>query len=646
MTEESSELNLCPNCGKENLPMATRCVHCGAEMESLFTFYGQKDFPEDEAEETPPVTEIIEEMRSDPALQAPGNPEPEAQQPPEEAAEAASLPSEPLPDWLAKVRERAQEDEDAVGDLVSGTMAMDAARSEDGAASVEGEFNAWIIRIREKSQQESSARARQIPNEPEEPDQAPEWLRRIRALRPQPEEEQTQEVQATPAFLDDLPREWTDEALAELRRQALAEERDEETEPLASEEEQMSGPSVEEPQETPAEEPERLEDFHNIPEEEEVTPQALVDENLTPTAEEEYPVDATQQAEPPHEESLPEEMPADAENVEAEPEEVPENEADGAESAQPAAEPEEEPAGSELPPASDAVPPDLLLLRDQQNRASLLASLIEEEGRVTAGKQAAPKPVSKIGHLAVALLLLVGLIVSVLIGPAALPADAPRSLPMAALQERVQNLAEGDKVLVLLDYHAAASRELEALAAPILADLHARGISLTFLTSQPSGLYLAPELLAQAGLPESTPVDFLPGSYLNMISWATNPAISSTGDSLVRGKNIAFFKMAILVSDSSESIRGWLEQIAPWVQSLEFAAVSTQMEAPVLLPYFDSGQLVGYAAGIADGSLGAQAAFSYRAYRVGLLLMLVMLLLGMISKAEADAIRREEERLE
>ncbi|MBP7197359.1 MAG: hypothetical protein KBA05_08135, partial [Anaerolineaceae bacterium] len=100
------------------------------------------------------------------------------------------------------------------------------------------------------------------------------------------------------------------------------------------------------------------------------------------------------------------------------------------------------------------------------------------------------------------------------------------------------------------------------------------------------------------------------------------------------------------VSDSSESIRGWLEQIAPWVQSLEFAAVSTQMEAPVLLPYFDSGQLVGYAAGIADGSLGAQAAFSYRAYRVGLLLMLVMLLLGMISKAEADAIRREEERLE
>ena len=133
---------------------------------------------------------------------------------------------------------------------------------------------------------------------------------------------------------------------------------------------------------------------------------------------------------------------------------------------------------------------------------------------------------------------------------------------------------------------------------------------------------------------------------MNLIGWAVNPTISATGDDLVRVKNLYPVKLVLLVSDSSDNIRGWLEQIAPWIESLRFAAITTQMEAPVIAPYFDSGQLVGYSAGVADGNLGAQTSFNYRAYRVGLLLMLVMLLLGMISKGEADAIRKEEERSE
>jgi hypothetical protein len=310
----------------------------------------------------------------------------------------------------------------------------------------------------------------------------------------------------------------------------------------------------------------------------------------------------------------------------------------------PTEEQDEEPAEAEQPPDSAAVPPDLLLLRDQQDRASLLASLIEEEGRVTAGKQAIRKPSGKAGRLAMALLLLIGLIVSILIGPAVMPADTPKSIPALALSDEIQTLAENDQVLVVLDYQAAASRELEALAAPLLEQLHDQGTQLEFLTAQPSGLFLAQSLLAQAGLPEDTRVDYLPGSYLGMISSAANSTISTTGNGNV--KNLHSFQLVLLVSDSSDNIRGWLEQIAPWIEPLNFAAVATQMEAPVLSPYFDSGQLIGYAAGIADGNLGSQVAFSYRAYRVGLLLMLVMLLLGMISKGEADAIRREEERTE
>lgn len=688
MTEDHSELNLCPLCGKENLPMATRCVHCGAEMESLFTISGQTQLPDGEPEDSLP--DIIEEIRNDPALQTPKAIEPNPEQQPADQIDESVLDREQLPDWLIKVRERAQEEEDAIGDLASGTIAMDAARSEEASAGVEGEFNAWINRIREKSQQENSIRARQVPNQNQDPDQVPEWLQRIRALRPQPEEDITHEVKTSPAYLDDLPREWTDEALDELRRQALAEDFEQETEPISdskpqSDVELSAAPAMEAPGESPVEGQEQIgEDFHNMPDDEDGNSEPISEEDLSLSleAENEIAAEETLETEAIHAveeepdaqaeealeetgENLPEldnTQPEEAETIEDEAKQVaPEGDlveletSESPEQSEPesaALEDEAKPLPQETeaeleeeqPSDSAAVPPDLLLLRDQQDRANLLAALIEEEGRVTAGKQPSRKPSGRAGRLAVALLLLLGLIVSILIGPAALPPESSKSLAALALDDRIQEFAEGTKVLVVLDYQAAASRELESLAAPLLGQLHSQNIQLEFLTTQPSGLFLAESLFKQAGLPEHTRVTFLPGSYLSLISSAASVPIADAGDGVV--KELHSFKLVLLVSDSSDNIRAWLEQIAPWNPTTQFGAVTTQMEAPLLSPYFDSGQLAGYAAGIAEGNISSQTTFNYRAYRVGLLLMLVMLLLGMISKGEADAIRREEERAE
>jgi len=677
--------------------MATRCVHCGSDMESLFTIFGQSQDPDEQSEDSLP--DIIEEIRNDPSLKTPAELAPIPEIPPTEQIDESVLNSEELPDWLAKVRERAQEEEDAIGELANGTIAMDAARSEEASAGVEGEFNAWINRIREKSQQENSVRARQLPDDSGDPDQVPDWLQRIRALRPQPEEEITHEVKTNPSYVDEMPREWTDEALEELRRQALAEDQEQETEPLtpantiAEEQELPAEPEMEELSEPVHKEPEPLEeDFHNIPDDEDELQELLPEDDLSHSSEAEETIaeeavedtpetgeivapqdepdtlvkealeepgqgipqqDNIQPEEPEPEESVSEEVPEEVPIEPVEPEESETPEQTEPKSSPTENEPElaleeqdKEPEEEEQPTDSAAVPPDLLLMRDQQNRASLLASLIEQEGRVTAGKQAIQKPSGKGGRLAVTLLLLIGLFVSILIGPAAMPADAPKSIPAIALSDQIQTLTENDKVLIVLDYQAATSRELESLAAPLLEQLHTQGANLAFLTTQPSGLFLAQSLITQANLPEDTQVEYLPGSYLNLISGAVTPAISATGNELLKVPNMRSFRLVLLVSDSSDNIRGWLEHIAPWIERLNFVAVTTQMEAPVLLPYFDSGQLVGYAAGIADGNIGSQPAFSYRAHRVGLLLMLVMLLLGMISKGEADAIQREEERAE
>ncbi len=671
MTDDHPVVHLCPVCGKENLPMNTRCVHCGAEMESLFTFDGLPSTPLEDDEHSLP--DIIEDIRNDPALRTPAEPDEEAASPTEEGLTAQGAGIDSSPEWLSKVRQRARGEEDAVGGLVSGINAMDALRSEEGSAGLEGEFTAWISRIREQNQQENSSRFRQQQNEVEEPGEVPEWLQRIRALRLPTYDGNTQESESKKTYPNGVPQEWTDEALMELRRQALAEEGAEESEELpqdvasGEEEEPATALGSDDFSDAPEPESEHSEEpFHNIPEDEKSAevnhPDATVDEYLTASAEQAqagaHELPETEEMSMP--EALPEEQAAESQgetqSVTPEPsEKTADAEVDSAETlaaddseAQESTKPDDAPE-LEQPRDSSSVLPDLLLLRDQQNRANLLASLIEQEGREIAGRQPSKQLSGKGGRIAVALLLIIGLVVSMLIGHDAPTVSLPMSVPAGALNARVSSLTKADQVLVVLDYQAAASRELETLAAPVLKTMRAQGAELIFLTAQPSGLFLGQSLLEKAGLSADTKIEYLPGSYLSLIGWAMNPAAPADlnptlANSQLAKHSLSSFGLILLISDSSENVRGWLEQIAPWQASSTFAAVTTQMEAPVLAPYFDSGQLVGYAFALADGSPGAAAAFSFRAYRVGLLLMLAMLVLSAIAKADADAVRREEER--
>ena len=75
--------------------------------------------------------------------------------------------------------------------------------------------------------------------------------------------------------------------------------------------------------------------------------------------------------------------------------------------------------------------------------------------------------------------------------------------------------------------------------------------------------------------------------------------------------------------------------------------ITPSQEAVTLSVYYDSGQLGGYLAGMSDfasfdklSALNAQV--SYRAYQVGLLIMIMRLLLGFVVKADDDANRKQK----
>jgi hypothetical protein len=109
------------------------------------------------------------------------------------------------------------------------------------------------------------------------------------------------------------------------------------------------------------------------------------------------------------------------------------------------------------------------------------------------------------------------------------------------------------------------------------------------------------------------------------------------------------YSRILVISDSSLSIRDWMEQINPWLHAGTLLFIVPHQEAINLSVYYDSGQIGGYLAGMHDYSTLGKAAgqnetalTSYRAYQVGMLIMIMMLLLGTVLKADQDADRKVE----
>jgi len=132
----------------------------------------------------------------------PSEPEPAPTQPDETVQLPEGEPAQPestepqVPDWLARIRTRAAEEEDASGDLARRAGSRDQVRAGNKGSDLDQEFSSWIERLRESKQQENLLNARKAAEESQNPEATPEWLRKIRELQPEAESlEETQPVE-------------------------------------------------------------------------------------------------------------------------------------------------------------------------------------------------------------------------------------------------------------------------------------------------------------------------------------------------------------------------------------------------------------------------------------------------------------------
>ena len=289
-----------------------------------------------------------------------------------------------------------------------------------------------------------------------------------------------------------------------------------------------------------------------------------------------------------------------------------------------------------------------------QAHARLLESMIAAETQ--------PLPLQGTGQFrshrmlrwAISAILVVGLGANVLTGARnfPLPAGVPNE-SIAGIQA-VESLPPDATVLAVFDYEPATVGEMEATAASLMHHLlllkHPR---LAVISTSPTGSALAGRFLAGALADRAymrgvhyVDLGYLPGGLAGVRSFAQNPTAAvplgasseQVWDSsvLLGTRRLSDFAAIILLTDSLESGRVWIEQTAATRGTSPLVMVASAQAGPMLLPYFDSGQADGLIAGL-NGAAGAEIANNglpglvrryWDAYSLGLYLAALLITLG------------------
>ena len=208
--------------------------------------------------------------------------------------------------------------------------------------------------------------------------------------------------------------------------------------------------------------------------------------------------------------------------------------------------------------------------------------------------------------------------------------------------------------MVAFDYEAALSGELNALASGVLDDLAGSAARITTIADVPAGVVFADNLLTATAA--DTPnysldsltvnLGYLPGGTTGLASLAANPILTAPydmnganaweGPALAGLSRLSDFDAVLVLSDNPENTRAWIEQVGPALGQTPLLVIASAQAAPMIQPYYQSGQVAGLLAGMQgsaayaslSGRTGGTVNRYWGAYQTGLLLIVLIILVG------------------
>lgn len=294
-------------------------------------------------------------------------------------------------------------------------------------------------------------------------------------------------------------------------------------------------------------------------------------------------------------------------------------------------------------PSFEVIPPKIQVTPEEKTQAEKLASMIMDES--------APRPIRKIkrrsplgsARFFFALLLIVSMSVSLFLGQRGLiqsPAIGPHTVGFLTWAE---NLPQGSSLLLVFDYQPAFSGEINLIATPVLEVLADQESELSVISSSLSGPILYRQLFRGIGALEGESVvdlGYFPigayGAFDLGMGFSANWVLAGLPES---SKNLPEDKFdgILILGDTYEGARAWIEQLTILMPETPINLLVTDQAMPMLMPYYDSGQITGMVSGLngsaileAELSNGYQAAARWWAYQIGLILLMGVLVIGAI----------------
>ena len=599
---------ICEQCGTKNPPDAVFCLICGHDL-SL------PKAPEEDGDNITPMVpdmspqdmesdlpELLRDLHAENATSGSIRRSAIFSQDDADKTRAVHLRAKANPetdkekaDWLAQIRKKAQEDEDARGELTKRLGAREKLAQQDSSEPTTHEFDEWLGKVKKTASKDGLTTEPTPGMDTGNSDETPSWLKKVRDNAAQEREQGT-----------------TGDAEFEEPIQHIAEwikEKFEKEPPTAL----LSGDTHPVQTHTPDEEPAP----QNKVDEADQTPDVVQDGAGGKQTQEPVSFDDDWDVRPGQDEA-----------------------------------PLSEPLVEELWRAIEKNPAEELL-QEQRSQADLLKALLATEGKSLEMPVPDEKRPFRWQRLFLAMVLLAAVIVPLFINDGTYTQKGTLMPASLTFFDQVEQLPSKGSILVVLDYPVGLSAEMEMVSAPVFSHLMQKGMNIALLSSQPEGIWLSQRLVevnqTSAGLDSFTNLGYLPGSRMGMMNLATTgliegqlslPALPEP----ILGVSLAKYDGLILITDSLQSARNWIELVFPGLVEKPALVISSMQEALMVMPYFDSGQVDGLLAGLQSASqyraaldTPIQPATPWRSYQAGLLVMAGLLLVGIVIRLEATS---------
>lgn len=264
----------------------------------------------------------------------------------------------------------------------------------------------------------------------------------------------------------------------------------------------------------------------------------------------------------------------------------------------------------------------LQVSENQQAHADLLGELIKAEG--------VPRPVSdrpvilqqRVLRPVIFVVLVLAIIWSMIAGgqDVTLPSFSPETFAVSSL---VNGLSVGVPVLLAVDYEPGLSGEMDAASSAVVDHLMLKGAYLVLISTTPTGPAQAERLLrsvnARGGhhyqdANQYANLGYVPGGPPGLLGFAEAPRqvtpftidgnFAWEGNPLQDVQMLADFDLVMVVTESADTARMWIEQVQPVLGNTPLVMVISAQAEPIVRPYYESTpkQVHGIVTGLAGGA--------------------------------------------